>query len=222
MLGQGIYILSEVARLTELHPIRVRSWFKGRSDRHGRGPVFASDYRIVDGDFAVSFLDLIDVLIAGQFRDRYDVPMRIVRLAHQELQKELKTKHPFCLSNLFTDRKRIFIDVANEIDEEQLRDVVSQQQFFLHIKEKLDHIDYSEINNLARRWRIAEGVVIDPSISMGKPTIENTGVTTYVISNQYYANNKNADLVADLYGLSEKDIANAVHFEKLYGVRVAA
>ena len=222
MLGQGIYVMSEVARLTELHPTRVRSWFKGRPDRHGRGPVFESDYQIVDGDFAVSFLDLIDVLIAGQFRDRYEVPMRIVRLAHQALQDDLKTKHPFCLSNLFTDRKRIFIDVANEIDEERLRDVVSQQQFFTHIKEKLDHIDYSEINKIACRWRISQGVVVDPSISMGKPTIENTGITTFVISNQYYANNKNSALVADLYGLSERDVANAINFEKLYGGRVAA
>ncbi|MBN2020638.1 MAG: DUF433 domain-containing protein [Sedimentisphaerales bacterium] len=222
MLGKGIYILSEVARLTELHPNRVRSWFKGRTDRHGRGPVFESDYKIVDGDFAVSFFDLIDVLIAGQFRDRHNVPMRIVRRAHQVLQEELQTKHPFCHSDLWTDGKRIFVDVANKIDEERLRDVVSQQQFFLHIKEKLDHIDYSEINKLALRWRITEGVVVDPSISMGKPTIENTGITTYVIYNQYYANNKNSDLVADLYGLSERDIANAVNFEKLYGRRVAA
>ncbi len=222
MLGQGIYILSEVARLTELHPIRVRSWFKGRTDKHGRGPVFESDYKIAGGDFAVSFFDLIDVLIAGQFRDRYSVSMKVVRRAHQLLQKELNTKHPFCHSDLYTDGKRIFVDVASEINEERLRDAVSQQQFFLHIKEKLEHLDYSEISKLACRWRIFEGVVVDPSISMGKPTIEDTGVTTYVISNQYYANNKNSALVADLYGISERDIANAVNFEKLYGRRVAA
>jgi uncharacterized protein (DUF433 family) len=222
MLGQGIYILSEVARLTELHPIRVRSWFKGRTDKHGRGPVFESDYKIAGGDFAVSFFDLIDVLIAGQFRDQYNISTKTVRRAHQLLQKELNTRHPFCHSDLYTDGKRIFIDVASEIDEERLRDVVSQQQFFLHIKEKLDHIDYSTMDKLARRWRISEGVVVDPSISMGKPTIENTGITTYVISNQYYANKKNSALVADLYGLSEMDIANAVNFEKIYGGRIAA
>lgn len=92
--------------------------------------------------------------------------------------------------------------------------MVSHQQFFLHIKEKLEHIDYSEITSLASRWRIAKGVVVDPLISMGKPTIENTGVTTFVIANQYFANIKNSALVADLYEVSENDVVNAVKFEQ--------
>ena len=222
MIGQGIYTLAEVSSLTEVHPSTVRTWFKGRSDGMGLGSVFQSDYQSVDCDFAVSFLDLIDVLVAGQFRIRYNVPMRIVRRAHNLLQNELSTKHPFCHNDLFTDGKRIFISAANQLGEEKLRDVVSHQQFFLHIKEKLEHVDYSEVTKLANRWRIAKGVTVDPSISMGKPTIENTGVTTYVIANQYYANKESAALVADLYEVTEKDIGNAIKFEQIYGRRHVA
>ena len=217
MIGKGVYTLAEVSRLTELHPSTVRTWLKYRSDSVGYGPIFQSDYQSVGGDYAVSFLDLIDVLIAGQFRGRHKVPMRIVRRAHELLQEELDTKHPFCHSDLYTDGKRIFLLAANQLNEDKLSDAISHQQFFLHIKEKLKHIDYSEINKLARRWRIANGVVIDPSISMGKPTIENTGVTTYVIANQYYANRKNSALIADLFKVSEKDILNAVNFEQSHG-----
>ena len=138
------------------------------------------------------------------------------------LQKKLDTKHPFCHSDLYTYGRRIFISAANKLGEEELSDVVSRQQFFLHIKEKLEHIDYSEITKLARRWRIANGIVVDPSISMGKPTIENTGVTTYVIVNQYYANMNDSTLVADLYKVTETDVVNAVKFERRYGrLRVA-
>ena|GEM_PF-2386868 len=222
MLGQGIYILAEVSRLTQIHPARVRSWFKWRPDHAGRGPLFASDYRPVGADCAVSFLDLIDVLVAGQFRDRHNVRMQIVRRAHSLLQKELKTKHPFCHADLYTDGKRIFQCAANTLGEDSLSDVLSHQQFFLHIKEQLDRIDYSEATRLAHRWRIAKGVVLDPSISMGKPTIVTTGLTTFVIANQYYANSKDSGLVADLYGISENDVANAVDFENRYGLRHAA
>ncbi len=88
MLGQGSYILAEVSKLTQIHPSRVRSWFKQRSDGTGFGPIFNSDYPPVHGDYAVSFLDLIDVLVAGQLRDRYNVPMNIVRHAHTLLQKD--------------------------------------------------------------------------------------------------------------------------------------
>ncbi len=222
MLGQGLYEVAEVSRFTGLNANRVRTWFKQRSDGSGCGPIFAADYEPVNGDFAVSFYDLIDVLVAGEFRDRYGVPMRIVRRAHSLLQTQLGTKHPFCHSDLYTDGRRIFLCVATQLHEEVLSDVVSRQQFFLHIKEKLDHVDYNEVTKLAARWRILKGVVIDPMVGMGKPTIENTGITTYVVANQYYANAKNTTLVADLYGIRETDVGDAVEFENIYGGRRAA
>ena len=221
MIGQGVYTLAEVSKLTQVHPSTVRTWFKGRSDGTGLGYVFLSDYQPVGGDYAVSFLDLIEALVAGQFRFQHNVSMRIVRRAHELLQKDLGVDHPFCHTDLHTDGKRIFRLVADALGEEKLSDVVSRQQFFLHIKEKLDHIDYSEATKLAHRWRIANGIVVDPSISMGKPVIQGTGVTTYVITNQYYANMDNSALVADLYKISENDVVNAVNFEQQYGRRVA-
>ena len=169
-------------------------------------------------------LDLIDVLVASQFRDQYKVPMPTVRNAYSVLQKELKFKHPFCLSDLYTDGKRIFSLAASKIsgDEKNLSDVISHQQFFLHIKEQLSHIDYGEVSKIAERWRIAQGIVIDPKINIGKPTIENTGIMTFIVANQYFANNKNTSLIADLYDLSEKDIINAVKFEEWYRKRQVA
>jgi uncharacterized protein (DUF433 family) len=222
MLGQGIYILSEVSRLTQMHPSRVSSWFKARADGVGRGPIFASDYESVKGDFAVSFFDLIDVLVASQFRDKHNVPMGIVRKAHSILQKRLNVQHPFCHSDLYTDGKHIFHYVADEVNNDKLSDVISQQQFFTHIKAQLEHIDYSEVTKLACRWNIAEGIIIDPTISMGKPIIQATGVTTFVLANQYCANEKNVSLVADLYGVGESDVINAVRFEESIGCKHAA
>ena len=221
MIGQGIYTLAEVSRLAELHPSTVRTWFKGRPDRLGQGSILYSDYQSVRGDYAVSFFDLIDALVAGQLRIRHRVPMRVVRRAYSLLQKELGVKHPFCHVDIYTDGNKIFRLAADEIGEKVLSDVVSRQLFFVHILEKLEHIDYSEVTKLARRWRIAQGIVVDPLISMGKPTIENTGVTTFVIANQYLANKKNSVLVADLFSVSEDDVVNAVQFEQKYGRLVA-
>ena len=224
MLGQGVYKLAEVSKLTGMYPARVSYWFKQLPENIVHGPIFQSDYQPIGNDYAVSFLDLIDVLVASQFRDQYKVPMRIVRCAYNVLQKELNVKHPFCHSDLYTDGRRIFSLAASKISKsnEKLSDVISHQQFFLHIKEKLSHIDYGTISKIAERWRIAQGVVIDPFINMGKPTVENTGVTTYIIANQYYANRENTSLIADLYDVSEGDIVNAVKFEEWYRKRRVA
>jgi uncharacterized protein (DUF433 family) len=66
---------------------------------------------------------------------------------------------------------------------------------------------------LAVAWNIADGVTISPGISYGKPVINQTGVTTYVVANQFKANGENAALVAELFDLSESDVVNAVRFE---------
>ncbi len=212
MLGQGIYTLAEVARLTELNPSRVRSWFKQRLDGSGPGPLMRGDYEAVEGDFAISFLDLIDVLMAGQFRN-HGVSMHVVRKAYNALSLELKTAHPFCHKGLLTDGKKIFYHTSETVGDEKLREVVSSQLFFTHIKEHLNQVEYDSLTSLINRWHIANGITVDPAISMGKPTIEGTGITTYVINAQYHANKQNGSLIADLYDITEKDVDHAVAFE---------
>ena len=70
ILGHGIYNLPEAARLTRLRTSRVREWFTGRSLDQERKPVFKSDYDSVSGDRAISFLDLVELFIAGQLREQ--------------------------------------------------------------------------------------------------------------------------------------------------------
>lgn len=220
-LGKGVYNIAEVARYTELHPNRVGSWFKQRSDGAGKGPIFASDYAAVGNDYAVSFLDLIDVWVAGYLRDQ-GVLMRIVRNAHKILQDKLGTHHPFCHRDLYTDGKKVFLYAANKVGSETLTEIVSRQQFFLHVKQKLSHIRYGEVSGLAECWRIAKGVEINPRVALGKPVVAKTGVTTYVLTNQFIANNRDAALVAELFRVPEEGVHNAVAFEKQYGCLRAA
>ena len=212
MIGQGMYTIAEASRLTKMHPSRVRSWFKGRSNEDNPHPLFRSDYSPVEDDYAISFFDLIDVRMAGYFRN-YGVSMREVRNAYNVLSGMLDMRHAFCHSALYTDGKKIFVDVVKDTGNEILREVTTSQQFFLYIKEHLSRIEYSQETNLAKLWRIDDGVVVNPVISFGKPTIEGTGTLTYIIASQYQANGQDKELVADLYDITEKDVMHAVDFE---------
>jgi len=73
MLGNGVYTLTEAARLTGLRPRRVREWFRGRTAT-AAPPAFPGDYRPVSGQMAISFHDLVEVFIAGQLRDKGSPP----------------------------------------------------------------------------------------------------------------------------------------------------
>lgn len=221
MLGRGLYKLSEVARYTGLPASTVRSWFKQRPDGAGRGPLFEADHQSIGGDCAVSFLNLIDAHVAGFFRAE-GVGSVIIRRAYEVLRRDLNTPHPFAHAELCTDGRRIIRHTADTVGDAQLTDVISKQHWFSQMRDQLRRFDYDQLTKLAARWRIAEGIVIDPTISFGKPVVDSTGITTFVLANQYEANQRNAGLVADLFGVSEQDILNAVNFEAQFGARRAA
>jgi uncharacterized protein (DUF433 family) len=219
--GQGVYSLNEVARYASLHPSTVRAWFKGRSDQVGRGPLFRSDYPLVDDSYAVSFLDLIDACVAGRFR-KAGVKLSKLRKAYELLKEDLNTHHPFAHDRLYTDGSNVIVGVEGRLNRNLLYDAVSRQQLFEELRRVLEKVDYQVETHLARQFRIADGVVINPDISLGKPVICGTGTETWVISRQFFANRQNAPLVAELFDISERDVANAVDFERNYSTSAAA
>ena len=78
----------------------------------------------------------------------------------------------------------------------------------------LKRIDYDQATGLAKRWHIANLVVIDPTICLGKPIIEGIGITTAILAAAYEANDQNAELVADWYKVHSKHVIAAVDFER--------
>src|SRR5438552_3240779 len=137
MTGQGIYTIGDVARYTKVPIATIRSWFIHRVDGRGRGPVFRSDFDPIEGDYAVSFLNLIEVHVARFFRSA-GVKSAMIRRAHEVLQVELATPHPFAHANLSTNGTRIIRSIGNT----HLSDVVSKQQFFPQMK--LKRITYNK------------------------------------------------------------------------------
>lgn len=212
-LSDGVFCISDVSRYSRLPISTIRSWFRGRADRQGRGQLLDSDYGVVRERYVVSFLDLVDVLVAGRFRG-LGVSMASVRRAHSVLQGQLNQRHPFCLNKFCTDGKRIIIRELDQIGCEDLREVVSGQRWFKPVTEVLDQVEYDMVaSELACRWKIAPGVVIDPQLSRGRPVVEGTGVTTFVLSNALKANGGDTGLVSGLFGVPPETVRNAASFE---------
>jgi len=210
-LGHGIFSFTEAARLTRLTPNRIREWF----DYKTRPSMFTSDYDSVDGDRTLSFLDLIDVLIAGKLRGA-GVSLQRLRRVYDRMKEQFGT-HPFARNILLTDGVRVFMKEAAG-EGEHVFDVLSRQEAFPPIIEPyLKQLRYSEITQLAERWDIAQGIVVNPRIFFGKPVILESGQPTHIIARAYHANGSNKRAVAAWYGVSESDVSAAVDFEQEYG-----
>ena len=220
MIGHGVYTIAEAARYTQLEPGKVRRWFKGQASQHLK-PVCRSDYERVNNDFALSFYDLIDLLVVAEFR-KNNVSLPHIRKVYKALRERFGKDHPFCFEQLFVDGRRIIVEVKDVIGKPLLIEPVTLQTLYSQFKSFLKRIDFDSTQQMAERWRISRGVIIDPQIRFGKPVAESTGVTTFILAMQYEANHQDASLVSHLYGVTEQNVLDAVEFETYYGLRRAA
>lgn len=213
LLGRGVYGIAEAARLTRLRTRRVREWFRGRrSPRRVFNPVFESDYPVIHEEYAISFLDLIELKIAGSLREM-GVSMPYLRKVYRELEREFG-EHPFCKRQIYVGRKEIF---TRGLDEEAGRSVLqaltNQRYFETIILPFLRQIEYSDATQEAVKWKIADQVVLDPAIRFGKPIVEEVGIGTNVLRDAYYANGEDAGFVAAWFGVEARHVVAAVDFE---------
>jgi uncharacterized protein (DUF433 family) len=212
-LGLGLYDLREGARLTRLDPKRVRRWFAPPPSEASRKPILTPDYPRVQGEVAISFLDLIDVFVFGNLR-KHGVPLQTLRKVYARLQSDFKQKHPFATNRLATDGVEVFLRVPDIEGKDQLIEILTKQMVFTDIIEPfLKQLDYDPNTHLAHRWHIGEGVVLNPGISLGKPVVARAFVKTEVLAAAYHANKKDAEAVARWYNVSPDDVMTAVRFE---------
>jgi uncharacterized protein (DUF433 family) len=108
----------------------------------------------------------------------------------------------------------VFLRVADAAGRDELVEVLTRQKVFPDIIAPfLKQLDYNPGTHLARRWRIADGVVLNPALSLGKPVVDGVFIKTEVLAAAYQANNRDADAVAWWYNVSAEDVLTAVRFE---------
>lgn len=212
-LEVGMYDLREAARLTGLHPTRVRNWFTSSPKAPGRGQLFTPDTAPVQGAQLLSFLDLIDLYVCGRLRCG-GVSMRAIRNVYQRLQHDLRQKHPFAHARLAAEGADLLLNAAEARDREELIEALTDRKLFAKsISPFLKRLEYDPEAHLARRWRIADGVSLYPGYSHGHPVVDSKFVLTEVLADAYHADKKDARRVAIAYGVTPADVLAAVRFE---------
>ncbi|MBL8885778.1 MAG: hypothetical protein JNK16_03885 [Phycisphaerales bacterium] len=220
-IATGSYGIPEAARFAGVNSRTAARWIAGDGAEH-RGRLFRTDLRSVGNRHALSFLDLVDLLVVGRFREE-GVSFQMVRRVYSRLQESLNTEHPFSHQRLLTDGKTIFAETLDRDGDRHLQEILTGQKAMPEIlKPYLKQIEYAADTQTAARWNIATGVVIDPAQAFGKPIISSEGRTTFVLSQAYWANDKNAGLVADLFDVSTESVRRAVEFEGQYSIGRAA
>ena len=216
---QPMYTFGEAARLAKVSPTTVKNWFHGYTARDASEipPLFP------DGaaqDSMISFLQLIETVVASQLRKLDNVRYRNVHSAYRYAREYMKVEFPFAHLNLEALGGHIIARREDEDIGESLQALDSPAQWSLPglILETIRQIEYE--GDLAAKW-FPQGkeypIVIDPRVSSGIPTVAGRGVTVQTIRKRWKAGHKINFIAQDLE--LETDVVETV---LQYGDRIAA
>jgi uncharacterized protein (DUF433 family) len=213
-LSAPTYSIAETSRLTGISRGRVSRYLRGYRYEGGElDPVISRS--IPAKSTYASFLDLIDILFVKRFIVS-GFSLQFIQKALEEARIHLGSRH-FARSRFFTSSKTIILDLPNSSNMVGL--LMGGQRALSEVIENVyDKVDFEEITEFGfvSKWYPRERggyVVIDPTISYGRPTIMGSGIATENIFDLYLGEKKKLDPVKSWFDLPKHKIQAAVRFE---------
>ncbi|MCK0168231.1 helix-turn-helix domain-containing protein [Jannaschia sp. S6380] len=211
ILGEGVYTPREVARLIGSTPQDVLRWTRGSGPNP---PLWNAYYQPLDDTTELSFLDLIELRVVKALRAA-GLSMQSIRFAINLAKERYGISRPLSTAGFRTDGAEILID-AIENDGEYLslsKKNPGQKVFSKVVGQSLVDLEYD--GDQVARWRpgFASGVVVDPKRYFGDPLLDDFGISTKVISDEFELTGS-VQKLSDLYEIPEKAVRNAINFEE--------
>jgi uncharacterized protein (DUF433 family) len=213
-IGQGIYTLSDAARILYLPYYKVHRWVTKYWDGN-LGQEFQSQYSwIVDGSRAVSFHTVVELYVMIQLADK-GVKTNEVLKAHKKLSQIYDTHFPFAqkrvLQEIKTDGKLIYWKKGEDVISLNGSDQFNLKIIDLFFKK----LDFGEEEVVSRLWPLGKehAIVIDPSRKFGHPIIEGKNIYPETIFEHFQAGDP-VPYIAHIYKITEKEAEDAIRFCK--------
>jgi uncharacterized protein (DUF433 family) len=220
LLGKGLYTAQEASRLTRVPIWSIRRWSQGytylyRGSRFYSKPAVATDIDRIDGQIVLSFADLMELRVLDQFL-KAGVSWKTIRIASQKARDLLSITHPFSAQSFKTDKHTILMDVASDLNDQSLLDLLNDQ---FELRAVLDPYlvagDVEFVDSKPLRWwpsGKSQLVVVDPARAFGAPIVAENGIQTLVLRRSYDAE-RSFEVVANWFQISEEAVRKAVEFE---------
>lgn len=222
ILGRGVYTVPEAARLLKVPSARLRSWVYG----NGSDPVLIPELAAEDGQDALSFINLIEVLFLVELRGQ-GVSLQSIRSMLDTARRVLSTDHPFAVRRFHTDGKAIWMETAETTGDRRLVDLTDGNGAMLQVLERSfrKSVSFDGTEGTASLWRPSADqprVVLDPQRRFGRPIDNETGVPTEILADALRAEGGNVARVVALWEVPAEAVEQAAEFELRMHKRLAA
>lgn len=209
------YTVAEAAHYLSVPNATIRYWATGQGEYPSLIQVPASKPTLL------SFLNLVELHVLAAIRRKHDVPMPKVRAAIDYLKNSTRNKadklHPLISQQLETDGLDLFIQHYGELINISSDGQISMREILsaaLHrIERDTKGIPIKLYPFTRNDFKDAPSmVVIDPTLSAGRPVIAGTGLPTEIIAERYKAGESIQELAHD-YERKEAEIQEAIRCE---------
>ena len=193
----------------------VRNWLKGYVTRDREAePLFGSKDNQVSG---VSFLQLIEIMVAGRLRKAERASYQKVHEAYRNAIAKYNFEYPFAHMELKAIGGHIVHHIRGTPQSESVQSLDDPPQWTLpglvQIDEVTSQLDYED--QLASKWwPVGRDVpiVIDPRYSAGSPTVAGRGVTVSTIYKRFSKGKLPVDFLMEDFDLERVQIEEAIRF----------
>ncbi len=213
------YRIAEAAALLRLPVATLRSWVAGRAYPVANG--MAHSLPVIEmSDPArgyLSFNNLVEAHVLSAIR-RERVTLAGIRDAVQFLREGMNSQRPLLEQQFATDGVSLFIERLGQLvnvtrkGQLSMREVLGLYLRRIERNPKGIPVRLYPFTHSVPEDRPAGVIVIDPSISFGRPALARLGVPTAVIADRYKAGENIDDLASD-YGAERNEIEEAIRCE---------
>jgi uncharacterized protein (DUF433 family) len=213
------YGLAEAAQYLRIPLATVRSWVLGQYYPTRAGRTFFKPLIQIAGrdPRQLSFINLVELHILDAIRREHEIPMQKVRPALLYLKKDFPSNHPLAENRFETDGVRLFVEKSAQLIDLSQEGQLAMRQILGHYLKRIERDEGGLPIRLYPFTRKREpdeprAVVIDPSLSFGRPVIAGTGVVTTIVAERYKAGESIEELAED-YAVSTLKIQEAIRCE---------
>jgi len=218
--GLPNYTIPEAAHYLDISASTLASWVVGRSYPTQSGPrrfrpVISPAQR---RPILLSFINIVEAHVLHAIRHQHNVKLPNVRRALQYVEEKLRTSRPLVNQQFRTDGVDLFIDSLGELVNASEG---GQRAFREAFEAHLSRVVYDKTKIARRLFLFTRAghvqdqpryIVVDPTISFGRPIIDGSGVPTSAVYERYMAGDEPENLALD-YRRTLPEIYEAIRCE---------
>jgi uncharacterized protein (DUF433 family) len=208
------YTLPTVAHLAGVSPETLRYWIKHR-------PLILKP----DPESPLlSFINVVEAYMLAHLRRRHGLLLKQIRPAIEYTREDRKNESPLADEDLETDGRELFIRDLDKIINASRRGQIVMPEI---IEPYLTRVDWDDLGQPARYYPVVRSavsaestaiamapriVMVDPTVSFGRPALMGSGVPTAVIASRFKAGDSIEELARDL-DQTVREIEEALRYE---------